>query len=549
MEGKFFQTKSIRLGAFPILLYFIAFCLLTFPLILKFSSHFFTDIGDGLQNIWNIWWVNKSVTELNQMPLFTTYLHFPHGTSLLAHTLNPFNGLMGIFLLKVFSLTQTFNFLVLFSFAVGGLTAFLLAFHICRSYLGSLIAGFIFTFSNYHFAHAEGHMQLVSLEWIPLFLLFWLMLIKKPRIWKGALSSLALFAVVLCDYYYFIYCVMMGIIIVLWHALRIKDLFFFVRRKYIWPLLAFIFGLLVTSAPLVLALRIFSSKNNLIGVHDSKVFSLDLLAPIIPGGHWRFEGLTRFYWTKLTGNFHESSVHMGLSVILILVLTWIYRKKIQEQSLRFWYFSMTVFLILSLGPVLHIWGKEFSWFMLPYTLLEIVFPPLKLGGVPVRMMVMVMLFASVIFAIGFKTFFENKKKRGWLAVPLFLFLCFEYLPKPLPAIKIESPAYIEALKELPGRKGVIDLVSFKTDALYYQTLHEKPVVQGYIARVSENVENQSQRIIQLVQERQFELLYRSYHIQYLVMEGEILAPSAETPIKIVFNDGKVQIYDLGAVWE
>ena len=148
----------------PLLIYLFIFCLITYPLILMFSSHFFADAGDGLQNVWNMWWVNHALVENRQFPLYTTYLHFPHGTPLIAHTLNLFNGLLGVILLRFLTPIETFNFIVIFSFVLGAFTAFLLAYRICGSYWASLIGGFIFSFSNYHFAHAEGHLQLVSLE-------------------------------------------------------------------------------------------------------------------------------------------------------------------------------------------------------------------------------------------------------------------------------------------------------------------------------------------------------------------------------------------------
>src|SRR6266849_4159890 len=95
-----------KMGMFPAFFYFICFCLLTYPLIGQFSSHFFADKWDGLQNVWNLWWVNKAVTELHQSPWQTSYLHYPFGVSLVQHTLNPFNGLLGILLLKFLQLVQ-----------------------------------------------------------------------------------------------------------------------------------------------------------------------------------------------------------------------------------------------------------------------------------------------------------------------------------------------------------------------------------------------------------------------------------------------------------
>jgi hypothetical protein len=154
------------------LIYFVIFIIYTYPAILHFSSHFYADTGDGMQNVWNIWWVNKAITQLHQLPWYTRYLHYPFGVSLIGHTLNSFNGFIAIPLLNFLSLTQAYNAIVICSFVVGGFTMFLLARYQTKSYWASIIAGFIFTFSNYHFAHAGCHLQLVALEWIPLYLLY-----------------------------------------------------------------------------------------------------------------------------------------------------------------------------------------------------------------------------------------------------------------------------------------------------------------------------------------------------------------------------------------
>ena len=87
---------------------------------------------------------------------------------------------------------------------------FLLAWHLSRSYAGSLFAGAAFTFSHFHFAHAVGHMQLVSLQWIPFFVLAFLRLLESGGVTRGLVAAVCLFLVALCDFYYTFYCVLIG---------------------------------------------------------------------------------------------------------------------------------------------------------------------------------------------------------------------------------------------------------------------------------------------------------------------------------------------------
>src|SRR5262249_45970547 len=208
----------LKTGVFPAAFYFLAFSLLTYPLITKFGTHLYADSGDGLQNVWNIWWVDHTVTELHQSPWHTVYLRHPYGVSLLGHTLTAFNGFLCLpFLeLNLLTLEQAHNAAMVFAFVVGGMTAFGLAYRLSHSYGPSILAGYVFTFSNFHFAHAEGHLNFVSLEWIPLFVLLWYVFLLQPRLLTAFASAVVLFLVLLCEYNYYFYCLLIGVILFGW---------------------------------------------------------------------------------------------------------------------------------------------------------------------------------------------------------------------------------------------------------------------------------------------------------------------------------------------
>jgi len=106
----------------PAALYLLGFFALNPHLAAQFSTAFSFGGLDGYQNVWNLWWVNKAVRELHMLPWSTMYLHHPGGTTLVGHTLNPFNGLIAIVLLPWLSMVQTYNTIVIFSFVSGGVT-------------------------------------------------------------------------------------------------------------------------------------------------------------------------------------------------------------------------------------------------------------------------------------------------------------------------------------------------------------------------------------------------------------------------------------------
>ena len=538
----------MRLWVLPTVAYFVIFCVLTFPLILRFSTHFFCDAGDGLQNIWNMWWVNKAVTELHQSPWHTTWLHYPHGTTLLAHTLNPFNGFVGVVLLRALTLVQAHNTMIVFAFVVGGLTAFRLAWHLKAGWWPSLIGGAIFTFSNYHFAHAEGHMQLVSVEWLPLFVLLWYRMVTEPSVRLGLAAAGALFLVILCDYYYFLYCVLTGAIVLVWQMIRRRKARPVVGREHFVGLAAFTVGVLATSGPIVFGLIGLTARERLLGVHNPRDFAMDLLAPFVYGAHWRFASLTRPVWSTFAGIVHENSVHLGLSVVFLLVYAAVRRRRLRVEGLGLWYLLLAFFMVMSLGPVLRVCGRTVEWLPMPYTLLEWVIPPMSASGVPVRMMVMATLAAGVLGAVAFQDLFARSRAWRVAGCAVVLALVVEYFPQPIPATRIETPAFVEKLRQLPGSDGVMDLSTLvfpgRHLGLYYQTIHGKPVTFGYIARLPESAAVKSNELLMLLARGQLSTLYADFNVRWLVVPPEVASQLANMGVKVVHQDATTTVYDL-----
>ena len=469
-------------GVLPPLFYLLWFVVLTWPAMAHFSTHLITDRGDGMTNVWNLWWMHRAIVELGTWPLYTTYLHYPHGTTLLGHTLNPFNGLVTLPLLELVSLTVAHNLVIVSSFVAGGLTAYALCRHVSGSRTGSLWGGFVFTFSSFHFAHAEGHMQMVSLEWIPLFLLCWLRWLERPGAGRAAAAAGALVLVLLCDLYFTLFSLLAAGILAAWYVLGRGS----APRAALAPMLPSVpvFAVLagIPVGGFAVALLLANRRDPFLGVHDAAASSMDLLAPFVYGGHWRFAVWTAPYWQHLAGNIHESSLHLGWSVLAALgYLAW-NRRRIERPGIAPWLTIAVLFAALALGPTLRIWGRPLVALPMPYDLLAAMLPPLRLAGAVARFFVMTYLAAGVLLALAYPLLRRRVLARPlcrWLAVAALL---FEYWPAPLPLTRIPVPAYVEALAAAPGEGGVVDLVDTPPLALYFQTVHHKPMALGYIAR-------------------------------------------------------------------
>jgi hypothetical protein len=175
--------------------------------------------------------------------------------------------------------------------------------------------------------------------------------------------------------------------------------------------------------------------------------------------------------------------YLILSAELSAILLLYYAAK--AGKLDFWTLSAAVFFLLSLGPLLHIYGTVYP-FPLPY----LVFPFLPVASSlrdPARLGVLVMLSLSVISAYSLKGLSKNIKKKNLFFAAVSLVVLFEFLSAPIVLTELKTPGFYSELAKDERDIAVLDVPIPRTSALYYQTLHEKRVVSGYISMLPADV--------------------------------------------------------------
>jgi hypothetical protein len=531
--------------ALPAALYGLIYAIFSYPLLGSFSTHFFCGQEDGYQNIWNLWWVNKSIVELHQWPWHTTWLHYPTGTSLIAHTLAPFNGFVAIALFKLsLSLNQTYNTIVIFSFIMTGVTAFWLAWRVCGSYAGALFAGAAFTFCHFHFAHAQNHLQMVTLEWLPLAVLAVYELLTRPTVLKGIGAAGAMLLVALSDFHLTFYVVIAGSLLGIVTFARLARSGFVNVKRFILPLALFV--TLTASSTGLLAWKLLqvNKTDELQHNHDPAIWSTDVIDPIVPSAQWRFNKLTKPVWSRLAPPdkdfvYIEHSLYVGWVVLLLCGWAVVRQRGAGLKDMGYWFGLMALFFLLSLGPRLHVAGTITS---IPcvYPVLEKLFPPLKMGGVPMRLMVMVFLTGAVIAAGALGDLIRMTGRWGWLAAGLLIAAwIFESLPKPQPITPAGYPQWVQKLRELPN--GAVIDTTYQSNMfahLYYATGHGKPVGEGYISRYPKSVEVKRGAFRQLVDNQQWDVLRKDWGFKYLVIQHHVPG------LKALVQDGETRVYEL-----
>jgi hypothetical protein len=427
----------------------------------------------------------------------------------------------------------------------------LLSLELTGNYAGSLLCGYLFTFSEYHFAHGQGHLQLVALQWIPLFLLLFWRVLTRPSVLRGLLAAFGLFLVILCDYYYFFFSIIAGAILLGWYLFSRRSERPWLHRPLLLSLGTFAAGSLLLCGPLVLAVVRVSAREPLFGAHDPNDFSMDLLGPLVPGGTWRFSEWTRWYWQRLPGNLSESSVSWGLGAIALMLVAWTRSRNERPRWLGVWSFILAVFALLALGPQLRLLGQPLGHVPGPFTLLVKLVPAFKLAGTPARMSVMISLCVALIAGAGFALLWRGSGRARALGIILAGAAVFQAWPMHQTLTSGALPPYASALRSLPRGYGLLDVHDAQGApmALYAQTGHELPMAYGYIARTPASVARLDAEIDALAVLGRWQILCEKYGLRYLVFDQGSVVDGALAGSAILEGvDPRLRFYDLGRFW-
>lgn len=492
-------------------------------------------LEDRDQNLWNLWWVRYALSE-GHNPFVTNMLWYPTPVSLYYHTLNVFNGLLAIPLLSFFSLTTTYNIVVLFSFVMGGYGAYLLVHYLCGNRWAALVGSVVFAYSAYHIATMRSLLQLISLEWVPFFVLFLLQAVYQPA-WENRSSLMRwilrralpagffLFLVSLVDWYYTMYALMLTGLLGLYIGVR----YIWDRRQGVgatvlrgigepWVRIAIclaIYGVLV-SPILIPTIKELRTTTYMLPAPDAAMSnSADLLAflqPVRGQQLWGNLFANRREWPYGSNRYEVYFTYAALFLAgVALFATRALRPRLSAPNLTrtiahmlpgkwFWAACVLFFFLLALGPVLQINGNQIYWLfspnfdlIMPYRLIEKL-PVLNISRSPDRFDMPLTLCLAVLAGYGANVLLNTW--RGRLRLPVrgaLLCVCFvalvlvELTPFPYPQRPADIPAWYQQVGQEKGDFSILDLPPqddywHGAYRMYFQTAHHKPIFGGYISR-------------------------------------------------------------------
>jgi len=490
--------------------------LLTWPLAAEFGTAV-PGGGDAWQHIWNLWWMRKALADLHTNPFYTNYLYYPHGVTLLFHTLVPLEGALTVpFQLAGVDLVPLYNGLLALSFVLAGYATWLLVRDLTGCDGAAFVAGAAFAFCPYHLGHLLGHLNLASLQWIPFYL--WTLFracgapgsalsVSHRSIWWAVVAGIFLAANAFTE---LIYVAFLGVFTagyLLWRLLaetRGRDgLRAWGPTAVRLAVMGAVFGALAGPLLYIIAVAEQGQTWMTLPPRETLVYSSDLVDSFVPSALHTFwsapaKALEKAYPQRDTA---ERSVFLGYTTLLVGAAGLAAFRR--RRGVWFWAAAAVVAWLLSLGPVMHVLGhSSFSVFgstiPMPYLALYSLVPGFSVMRVPARFVVLASLALAVLVGYALSGWSdwlsarqvkdEAKPRRPpvrplvYALVTALIALDSLSVPYPMAAVGYHIQFY-ERIAKQPGDFALLELpLRPMSDYMSYQTVHGHPIVYGYLSR-------------------------------------------------------------------
>ena len=161
---------------------------------------------------------------------------------------------------------------------------------------------------------------------------------------------------------------------------------------------------------------------------------------------------------------------------------------------KMWAGLALVFGAFSLGPFVHVAGIN-THIPGPWALLRYV-PVIGMARTPSRFSIVAMLMVAVLFGAALTWLGRRREQRRRLMLATVgAVLVFELLPAPIQLYSAAVPGLYRRIAATPGdvrvlelpfgiRDGTSSVGNFTARSQFFQTVHGKPLIGGYLSRVS-----------------------------------------------------------------
>lgn len=396
----------------------------------------------------------------------------------------PLNGFMALLMAPVFGMFGAYNFLILLTYILGAYSAYILGKYLGLSKIAAFIVGLYFAFNPYQYGYSQYHLNVVSVQFVPLFLLY-LFKYRELYKFKYIIIASAIMAInFYFDYFPFIYCCVILFLFAFFGRANKSGLSL---TKYI-SMLASVLGIcFVFISPFMIPTikEIFGQKYLLLGGADRYV--VDLCGIFIPpDGHWLRSILPNINLIKIESPY--GPWFLGYFSILLASYA-LFKAKFKHKGF-FITMSLTG-ILLALGSYPHIFEKPVPFIPLPYHFIEHI-PIINAARTPARFAFLIYFGMSILVGFGSQALIDKAKQNGRLyikrAIPMgvIVVLIADFFMAPFPTSTFAAPAFYNKIREEPSNYGIMNLPlgSGERRFMALQIVHQKPICGGFLARFS-----------------------------------------------------------------
>lgn len=491
------RKKHFLAGIIAFFIFFFSAIFITYPLIFHLGDRA-TGLGDELVIAWIQNWVIHALTT-SPLSLFDANIYYPYQNTLAFSDLFLTSSLLSFIPLRLIGEPiAAVNFNLIFSLISLGFFIYLLSFYITKDFLASILSGLLVIFSP-AILDKKVHLQILSIQWMALSILFFLMFIKSSKTRYLVLSALFF---VLQSYNSFL----PGYFLVFFFITALVLLAFY-KRKVLYSLLKLknVSVIIVTIAlliPIIIPYYKVSLKYDAVrDIRDSIHFALQPEDLLVTNEHSRLQSVlnTTNNFKQYPTNAEIKPGYLGFVLTLLTVICFIYFVKyIKKKDFVFNSFFVTslIGLILSFGPALHLnrvtIHNPFP-IILPYALFYYVLPGFKGFRNSSRWEVLFIICIAIVIGIILSKFLikYRVRTRYLIYVALFLGVVLEFnFPMKFVFVpqKKDFPKEHSWLASMPqDSKSIIMPIynwnmpysSEEIKREYYSTIHFRKTVNGY----------------------------------------------------------------------
>lgn len=430
---------------------------------------------------------------------------YPFGWRFALDDVSPIFGFYFLFIRPFLGIHQSFMFLIVLSVIVSCFSMYYLLNILKINKMVSFLVALVFGFSPFVNVKISAHPTYVALYLFTIPTIVLLKLLTNKNIGIKKIYALILGLTLSISFYTNLYYAVMQflllfIFLIFYFFHNSKHLIEILRKNFNYFILSFV-SLIIFLIPLIKeAYYIFylGRVDKASDWNDIISYSADLTNIFIPQGtSLIFKNLINYAATNniYIANIFENFIYPGI-VILLSIFTYVFiRKKLPKFLLPVFYTALS-FFILTLGPFLHVFGKNLNM-PLPYILIAYL-PIIQMARSPGRFIAPFIFLSSIIAAFTIQYLLRRFQKIRYflilIIIGIFLIDQYVYIA---PAPKITYPNKIYNYLSNKKDAGPLLEIPFSIrDSIknfgysnvlwssYTQLTHKQQIFGAYAGRIS-----------------------------------------------------------------